>query len=116
MTVLRADAGCDWRDIRPILDEPGHAGGDAVVGDGGDRVDATAILPTVDLDAARARELGRGRRGAAGADRGGGEALQDRVLGYTDAQKLAGPLATEVEFLSHKDSEKKGKTAKKMVV
>lgn len=38
------------------------------------------------------------------------------VLGYTDAQKLAGPLATEVEFLSHKDSEKKGKTAKKMVV
>ncbi|ETW87274.1 hypothetical protein HETIRDRAFT_437834 [Heterobasidion irregulare TC 32-1] len=38
------------------------------------------------------------------------------VLGYTDAQKLAGPLATEVEFLSHKDSEKKGKTAKKMIV
>jgi translation initiation factor 4E len=38
------------------------------------------------------------------------------VLGYTETQKLAGPLATEVEFLSHKDSEKKGKTAKKIIV
>ncbi|PCH33800.1 cap binding protein [Wolfiporia cocos MD-104 SS10] len=35
------------------------------------------------------------------------------VLGYSESQKLAGPLATEVEFLSHKDSEKKGKAAKK---
>jgi len=34
------------------------------------------------------------------------------VLGYSEAQKLAGPLATEVEFLSHKDSEKKGKGKK----
>lgn len=38
------------------------------------------------------------------------------VLGYSESQKLAGPLATEVEFLSHKDSEKKGKNAKKIVV
>lgn len=38
-----------------------------------------------------------------------------QVLGYAEGQKLAGPLATEVEFLSHKDSEKKGK-AKKIVV
>lgn len=38
------------------------------------------------------------------------------VLGYQESQKLAGPLSTEVEFLSHKDSEKKGKQAKKIVV
>lgn len=38
------------------------------------------------------------------------------VLGYSESQKLAGPLATEVEFLSHKDSEKKGKQAKKIIV
>jgi len=37
------------------------------------------------------------------------------VLGYQPAAKLAGPLATEVEFISHKDSEKKGK-GKKIVV
>jgi translation initiation factor 4E len=37
------------------------------------------------------------------------------VLGYSEGQKLGGPLATEVEFLSHKDSEKKGK-GKKIVV
>ena len=34
------------------------------------------------------------------------------VLGYAEAQKLAGPLATEVEFISHKDSEKKGNKRK----
>ncbi|KAF9531986.1 eukaryotic translation initiation factor 4E class I [Crepidotus variabilis] len=38
------------------------------------------------------------------------------VLGYQDNARLAGPLATEVEFLSHKDSEKKGKAAKKIIV
>jgi len=38
------------------------------------------------------------------------------VLGYSDSQKLAGPLATDVEFQSHKDSEKKGKQGKKIVV
>ncbi|TFL06513.1 eukaryotic translation initiation factor 4E class I [Pterulicium gracile] len=47
---------------------------------------------------------------------GVGRHFKGTVLGYTEAQKLSGPLATEVEFLSHKDSEKKGKGAKKIVV
>jgi translation initiation factor 4E len=46
---------------------------------------------------------------------GVGKHFKINVLGYPENQKLAGPLATEVEFLSHKDSEKKGK-AKKIVV
>lgn len=45
-----------------------------------------------------------------------GRHFKSSVLGYSDAAKLAGPLATEVEFLSHKDSEKKGKQAKKIIV
>ena len=44
-----------------------------------------------------------------------GKHFKVNVLGYGDSQRLAGPLATEVEFLSHKDSEKKGK-AKKIIV
>ncbi|EJD03866.1 translation initiation factor eIF4e [Fomitiporia mediterranea MF3/22] len=44
-----------------------------------------------------------------------GKHFKTQVLGYADGAKLAGPLATEVEFLSHKDSEKKGKS-KKIVV
>ena len=44
-----------------------------------------------------------------------GRHFKTSVLGYSENQKLAGPLATEVEFLSHKDSEKKGK-AKKIIV
>ncbi|THV04883.1 eukaryotic translation initiation factor 4E class I [Dendrothele bispora CBS 962.96] len=44
-----------------------------------------------------------------------GRHFKTSVLGYSDSAKLAGPLATEVEFLSHKDSEKKGK-AKKIIV
>lgn len=44
-----------------------------------------------------------------------GKHFKMSVLGYGETQKLSGPLATEVEFLSHKDSEKKGK-AKKIVV
>ncbi|KAI0702520.1 eukaryotic translation initiation factor 4E class I [Cytidiella melzeri] len=44
-----------------------------------------------------------------------GRHFKTSVLGYSEAQKLAGALATEVEFLSHKDSEKK-KSAKKIVV
>ncbi|EMD42215.1 hypothetical protein CERSUDRAFT_110746 [Gelatoporia subvermispora B] len=47
---------------------------------------------------------------------GVGRVFKTYVLGYPEAQKLAGPLATEVEFLSHKDSEKKGKQAKKIIV
>ncbi|KAG8219862.1 cap binding protein [Butyriboletus roseoflavus] len=45
-----------------------------------------------------------------------GRHFKTSVLGYAESQKLAGPLATEVEFLSHKDSEKKGKAAKKIIV
>jgi len=44
-----------------------------------------------------------------------GKHFKVNVLGYSESQKLGGPLATEVEFLSHKDSEKKGK-GKKIVV
>lgn len=45
-----------------------------------------------------------------------GRHFKTSVLGYAESQRLAGPLATEVEFLSHKDSEKKGKAAKKITV
>ncbi|KAM5533104.1 Translation Initiation factor eIF- 4e-like domain-containing protein [Ganoderma adspersum] len=45
-----------------------------------------------------------------------GRHFKTQVLGYPESQKLAGALATEVEFLSHKDSEKKGKQAKKITV
>lgn len=44
-----------------------------------------------------------------------GKHFKTQVLGYGDTQKLGGPLATDVEFVSHKDSEKKGK-GKKIVV
>lgn len=44
-----------------------------------------------------------------------GKHFKTTVLGYADNARLSGPLATEVEFLSHKDSEKKGKS-KKIVV
>ena len=45
-----------------------------------------------------------------------GRHFKTTVLGFQQAQRLAGPLATEVEFLSHKDSEKKGKQARKIVI
>src|SRR6185369_11144278 len=38
---------------------------------------------------------------------GVGRHFKTNVLGFSEGQKLGGPLATEVEFLSHKDSEKK---------
>ena len=44
-----------------------------------------------------------------------GKHFKTTVLGYSEGQKLAGPLATEVEFISHKDSEKKGKGRKIIV-
>lgn len=47
---------------------------------------------------------------------GVGKHFKTSVLGFSEGQKLGGPLATEVEFLSHKDSEKKGKAAKKIIV
>lgn len=45
-----------------------------------------------------------------------GRHFKTSVLGYDEKAKLSGPLATDVEFMSHKDSEKKGKQAKKIVV
>jgi translation initiation factor 4E len=47
---------------------------------------------------------------------GVGKHFKISVLGYPETAKLQGPLATEVEFLSHKDTEKKGKTARKIIV
>jgi translation initiation factor 4E len=44
-----------------------------------------------------------------------GRHFKTSVLGFAESQKLGGPLATEVEYLSHKDSEKKGK-GKKIIV
>ncbi|GJJ08825.1 hypothetical protein Clacol_003044 [Clathrus columnatus] len=44
-----------------------------------------------------------------------GKHFKIQVLGFGEGQKLGGPLATEVEFMSHKDSEKKGK-GKKIIV
>ena len=45
-----------------------------------------------------------------------GRHFKTSVLGYDEKARLSGPLATEVEFMSHKDSEKKGKQAKKIIV
>jgi translation initiation factor 4E len=44
-----------------------------------------------------------------------GKHFKTHVLGFSEGQKLTGPLATEVEFVSHKDSEKKGKAAGKRI-
>jgi len=44
-----------------------------------------------------------------------GKHFKTSVLDFAEGARLAGPLATEVEFMSHKDSEKKGK-GKKLVV
>jgi translation initiation factor 4E len=64
----------------------------------------TRVAPSGEDDGSRERIEGVGKH------------FKMNVLGYAEGQKLAGPLATEVEFLSHKDSEKKGKAAKKMIV
>jgi translation initiation factor 4E len=45
-----------------------------------------------------------------------GKHFKTSVLGFPEGQRLAGPLATEVEFTSHKDSEKKGKNVKKFII
>lgn len=63
----------------------------------------TRLAPQGDEDSIRERIEGIGRN------------FKVNVLGYTENQKLAGPLATEVEFMSHKDSEKKGKGRKIIV-
>lgn len=64
----------------------------------------TRSAPAPDDDAMRKRVEAIGRH------------FKTAVLGFPESQKLAGPLATEVEFLSHKDSEKKGKQAKKPII
>lgn len=45
-----------------------------------------------------------------------GRHFKTSVLGFNSEAKLQAPLATDVEFLSHKDSERKGKRAGKIVV
>jgi len=60
----------------------------------------TRLAPGSEDDGLRERIEGVGRH------------FKTSVLGYPDTAKLAGPLATDVEFLSHKDSEKKGKSKK----
>ena len=45
-----------------------------------------------------------------------GKHFKMSVLGYAEGARLGGPLATEVEFQSHKDSEKKGKSVRKIIV
>lgn len=45
-----------------------------------------------------------------------GRHFKIQVLGYPETARLAGPLATEVEFQSHKDSERKGKSVRKIIV
>lgn len=64
----------------------------------------TRLAPSGEDDALRERIEGVGRH------------FKTSVLGFQEGQRLGGSLATEVEFMSHKDSEKKGKNAKKIVV
>ena len=67
---------------------------------------ASETLPphaSEDGDALRERIEGIGRH------------FKTAVLGLAESAKLTAPLATEVEFVSHKDSEKKGKV-KKIIV
>lgn len=65
----------------------------------------TRLAPTGGEDDAALRERVEGV----------GRHFKVNVLGYSETARLGGPLATEVEFLSHKDSEKKGKS-KKIIV
>lgn len=44
-----------------------------------------------------------------------GKHFKTNILGYPEGAKLFGPLATEVEFMSHKEGEKK-KSGKKLIV
>jgi len=45
-----------------------------------------------------------------------GKRFKTEVLGFGESQRLSGPLATEVEFASHKESERKGSKGKKWVI
>lgn len=38
------------------------------------------------------------------------------VLGFAENARLAGPMSTDVEFISHKDSERKPKAGKKWII
>ncbi|KAG8701927.1 eukaryotic translation initiation factor 4E [Ceratobasidium sp. 394] len=45
-----------------------------------------------------------------------GKHFKTQVLGFAESQRLGGPLATEVEFASHKESERKGGKGKKWII
>jgi translation initiation factor 4E len=45
-----------------------------------------------------------------------GRHFKTEVLGFQETARLGGPLATEVEFVSHKESERKGGKGKKWVI
>ncbi|QRV76291.1 eukaryotic translation initiation factor 4E type 2 [Ceratobasidium sp. AG-Ba] len=45
-----------------------------------------------------------------------GKCFKTEVLGFQEAQRLGGPLATEVEFASHKEGERKGAKGKKWII
>ena len=45
-----------------------------------------------------------------------GRHFKTSVLGYDPGAKLAAPLATEVEFVSHKESERKGRGGGKKLI
>lgn len=45
-----------------------------------------------------------------------GRHFKTEVLGFQESQRIGGPLATEVEFASHKESEKKGSKGKKWAI
>ncbi|KAG6878391.1 hypothetical protein C0993_007573 [Termitomyces sp. T159_Od127] len=64
----------------------------------------TRLAPSGDDEALRERIEGVGRH------------FKMSVLGFQEDQRLTGGLATEVEFVSHKDSERKGKSVKKIIV
>jgi len=45
-----------------------------------------------------------------------GKHFKTFVLGFQEGARLAGPMSTDVEFISHKDSERKPKAGKKWII
>lgn len=45
-----------------------------------------------------------------------GKHFKTFVLGFSETARLAGPMSTDVEFISHKDSERKPKSGKKWMI
>jgi len=45
-----------------------------------------------------------------------GKHFKTFVLGFSENARLAGPMSTDVEFISHKDSERKPKAGKKWII